>query len=104
METLEISGSITRKLNDTMCILKTRHCLPQVSRWAISKSFLTCLPLSRAAPSTSTCATTIAIATFSSPLTFGQTPATPGASLISSAGARMSGTFTLGGAIGYPPS
>jgi len=37
-------------------------------------------------------------------LTFGQTPATPGASLMSSSGARMSGTFTLGGAIGYPPS
>jgi hypothetical protein len=37
-------------------------------------------------------------------LTFGQTPATPGASLMSSSGARMSGTFTLGGAIGYPPT
>jgi len=37
-------------------------------------------------------------------LTFGQSPATPGASLISSSGARMSGTFTLGTAIGLPPA
>mmetsp|Transcript_26575 Transcript_26575/g.63719 ORF Transcript_26575/g.63719 Transcript_26575/m.63719 type:complete len:667 (+) Transcript_26575:36-2036(+) len=37
-------------------------------------------------------------------LTFGQTPATPGASLMSSSGARMSGTFTLGSAIGLPPA
>ena len=36
-------------------------------------------------------------------LTFGKTPATPGASVMSSAGARMSGTLTLGGAIGLPP-
>eukprot|EP00581_Thalassiosira_minuscula_P017642 CAMPEP_0183717690 /NCGR_PEP_ID=MMETSP0737-20130205/11228_1 /TAXON_ID=385413 /ORGANISM="Thalassiosira miniscula, Strain CCMP1093" /LENGTH=659 /DNA_ID=CAMNT_0025947167 /DNA_START=55 /DNA_END=2034 /DNA_ORIENTATION=- len=37
-------------------------------------------------------------------LVFGKTPATPGASLMSSSGARMSGTFTLGTAIGLPPA
>ena len=36
-------------------------------------------------------------------LTFGKTPATPGASLISSSGARMSGTLTTGVGIGLPP-
>jgi len=36
-------------------------------------------------------------------LTFGQTPATPGASLMSSSGARMSGTLTTGVGIGNPP-
>jgi len=35
--------------------------------------------------------------------TFGKTPATPGASLMSSSGARMSGTLTLGAAIALPP-
>jgi len=38
-----------------------------------------------------------------STLTFGHTPATPGASLMSSSGARMSGTLTTGVAIGLPP-
>lgn len=36
-------------------------------------------------------------------LTFGKSPATPGASLMSSSGARMSGTLTTGVAIGLPP-
>lgn len=36
-------------------------------------------------------------------LTFGQSPATPGASLISSSGARMSGTLSMGVAIALPP-
>lgn len=36
-------------------------------------------------------------------LTFGQAPAKPGASLMSSSGARMSGTLTTGVAIGLPP-
>lgn len=38
-----------------------------------------------------------------SALTFGHTPATPGASLMSSSGARMAGTLTVGVAIGLPP-
>mmetsp|Transcript_10634 Transcript_10634/g.23064 ORF Transcript_10634/g.23064 Transcript_10634/m.23064 type:complete len:768 (+) Transcript_10634:2-2305(+) len=37
-------------------------------------------------------------------LTFGGSPATPGASLMSSSGARMSGTLTLGATIGLPPN
>eukprot|EP00554_Chaetoceros_debilis_P006440 CAMPEP_0194078196 /NCGR_PEP_ID=MMETSP0149-20130528/4640_1 /TAXON_ID=122233 /ORGANISM="Chaetoceros debilis, Strain MM31A-1" /LENGTH=767 /DNA_ID=CAMNT_0038759403 /DNA_START=37 /DNA_END=2337 /DNA_ORIENTATION=- len=36
-------------------------------------------------------------------LTFGKTPATPGASLMSSSGARMSGTLTTAVGIGLPP-
>ena len=36
-------------------------------------------------------------------LTFGQGPAKPGASLMSSSGARMAGTLTTGVAIGLPP-
>eukprot|EP00591_Stephanopyxis_turris_P011510 CAMPEP_0195530000 /NCGR_PEP_ID=MMETSP0794_2-20130614/32698_1 /TAXON_ID=515487 /ORGANISM="Stephanopyxis turris, Strain CCMP 815" /LENGTH=657 /DNA_ID=CAMNT_0040661395 /DNA_START=68 /DNA_END=2041 /DNA_ORIENTATION=+ len=36
-------------------------------------------------------------------LVYGFTPATPGASLMSSSGARMSGTFTMGMVIAYPP-
>jgi len=37
-------------------------------------------------------------------LTFGQSPATPGASLMSSSGARMAGTLALGTAVGLPPA
>jgi hypothetical protein len=37
-------------------------------------------------------------------LTFGQAPARPGASFLSSSGARMSGTFTQGMAVGLPPA
>jgi len=36
-------------------------------------------------------------------LTFGQSPATPGAELMSSSGARMSGTLSMGVAIALPP-
>lgn len=36
-------------------------------------------------------------------LTFGKSPAKPGASLMSSSGARMAGTLTVGVAIGVPP-
>ncbi len=36
-------------------------------------------------------------------LTFGQAPATPGASLMSSSGAKMSGTLTMGVTTAFPP-